>query len=614
MRNLLRKLLDKKKHQIIQTPIDNPDSILANSTDNTRLPNGIPQTQDGHVCIENNQVVVTNPIGSGSFAILWIPDDNRLSVTINDDKMIGDVFVTEEDTVSVHLDSRAPTRTFKVKIADDKLSVSVMAYISEGREHHLLDALQSRKALVEIVEHRTFPAPTPVQTLLDLLGPYSFAGQLDYESIDKLCHCTTNTETVVIRGTAPQNSTSGRYQAVNVREDLDYELRTKRYSSVSIGTTIAVYEAGLPGVPGIDVFGQEITIKNRDAKPELGNGVVQVKNYVVATRSGRPIFTRNKIDVVPELFIDHDLTSEKASISFDGCVVIRGSVMDGACVKATGSITIYGSVLQSTILGESSVHITNNAVGSKITAGHSQITYRDLLSLVQGIHTELDQFYADYTAVTAKARNRFGASNHIHMLPDILLKQRYPHLEENLHRFFAQYSQILMDIDEEYRSIAQVLRRSWQGIYRMNITNDHILQLMQLIQNYKKTLETSRTNTPGLISISEVSNSTLQASGNITVRGSGTFSSVLESRGAVKVAGNVRGGIVIASSAVSIGVLGSRNETETSVRVREEHGTVFVKVRHPNTLIDVGGRYNRNLVVEENIRFIGNIGFDKVHA
>ena len=100
--------------------------------------------------------------------------------------------------------------------------------------------------------------------------------------------------------------------------------------------------------------------------------MIRVHDHVIAARSGRVIFSKERIDVVPELVIDRDLSSKDGTIDFDGDVLVFGSVLDGCVVQATGNVRISGNVFHATLRGERGVWVRDAIVGSHVMAGGSQ--------------------------------------------------------------------------------------------------------------------------------------------------------------------------------------------------------------------------------------------------
>ncbi|MCK4872662.1 MAG: DUF342 domain-containing protein [Phycisphaerales bacterium] len=100
-----------------------------------------------------------------------------------------------------------------------------------------------------------------------------------------------------------------------------------------------------PGTPGHDAFGNAIAPP--DPKPvevETGPNVRNEGDDYIAEASGVILFGRNHIEVRRMLVLGEDITRKRGLVEFDGDVVVRAGVRNGASLKATGNIVIEGPV------------------------------------------------------------------------------------------------------------------------------------------------------------------------------------------------------------------------------------------------------------------------------
>ena len=107
------------------------------------------------------------------------------------------------------------------------------------------------------------------------------------------------------------------------------------------------------GIPGRNVFGDEVHAKNGRPKPVPNgkNTVVREENFVYADLDGQIVDTGSKISIDPRLEIRSDVGVPTGNIDFTGSVSITGSVQPGFVVKATGDIEIKGMVSGADIEG-----------------------------------------------------------------------------------------------------------------------------------------------------------------------------------------------------------------------------------------------------------------------
>ena len=77
------------------------------------------------------------------------------------------------------------------------------------------------------------------------------------------------------------------------------------------------------------------------------------------------VFYRNKlIDILPILEIKSDVDNSTGNIDFLGSVIVRGNVLSGFSINATGNVDVYGWVEGATIIAEGDVFIKKGIQGA----------------------------------------------------------------------------------------------------------------------------------------------------------------------------------------------------------------------------------------------------------
>ena len=116
---------------------------------------------------------------------------------------------------------------------------------------------------------------------------------------------------------------------------------------VKEGQILATYHEPVDGKNGITVKGKPIIAKRgRPLPPLTGKGFDRSEDNMVytATMSGKIEMKKNRIMISDVHEIHGDVGPNTGNIDFVGDVIIHGNVPAGAFVKATGSITIDGTV------------------------------------------------------------------------------------------------------------------------------------------------------------------------------------------------------------------------------------------------------------------------------
>ncbi len=124
---------------------------------------------------------------------------------------------------------------------------------------------------------------------------------------------------------------------------------------VAPGDVVAVKVPARPGHPGRTVTGKPLGVappSPRDFQLLAGPGceVSPCGDAVLATAAGNVVCEAGVVFVRPELRIEGDLTFAEGDLSFDGNVLVTGSVEPGRRIEASGDVTVLGVVVGATIV------------------------------------------------------------------------------------------------------------------------------------------------------------------------------------------------------------------------------------------------------------------------
>jgi len=137
--------------------------------------------------------------------------------------------------------------------------------------------------------------------------------------------------------------------------------------NVRKGQLIAQRIPAAQGIPGIAVTGEELPAKSgKEARFKLGKNVVTDSEQIAlyAAIDGMISLTeRDKINVFPIFEVNGDVDYNIGNIDFVGSVVVRGRVLTGFKIKASGDIRITGSVEGADIEADGSVEISAGILG-----------------------------------------------------------------------------------------------------------------------------------------------------------------------------------------------------------------------------------------------------------
>ncbi len=164
------------------------------------------------------------------------------------------------------------------------------------------------------------------------------------------------------------------------------------------------------GVPGTDVFGNEIPAKaGTPVKVTLGKNTLLTTDgtKIVAACDGHIVFGNGNFQVEEAVTIKTDLDISVGNISFFGDVHIKGNVMEGFSVNAGKNVKIDGSVFGGEISAGGNVTIVGGCINSKLTCdGDADIGFCENSEIFTKGNVSSKQFafcnVFSYGGVTAK--------------------------------------------------------------------------------------------------------------------------------------------------------------------------------------------------------------------
>ncbi|MFC5448366.1 DUF342 domain-containing protein [Paenibacillus aestuarii] len=255
-----------------------------------------------------------------------------------------------------------------ISISDDKLSAFLL--INELQEDIILSIGQLEEQLKahQIIHGLNLPMIAQVAA-----SPKSYVGQ----------------KLEIAKGTVPQQGQDGYIQYMYDLENEDkkpLELEDGRVNykevislhNVKKGQLIAQRFRATEGAPGKAVTGEVIFAKaGKEARFKLGKNVITDANQMglYSVMDGMVVKTdRDKINVFPIYEVNGDVDYNIGNIDFIGTVVIRGNVLPGFKIRASGDIRVTGGVEAAELEADGSIEINAGIVGQNkavVKAGHN---------------------------------------------------------------------------------------------------------------------------------------------------------------------------------------------------------------------------------------------------
>lgn len=203
-----------------------------------------------------------------------------------------------------------------------------------------------------------YEVPYKLDEIMDIIKQAGVKIGLDEEKISAMveeqCY---DRECQIAKGIKPVDGVDGYYEYFfdhkldkkpTRREDgtVDY-WSIHSVELVEEGQLIATYHEAINGANGMNVKGKLLMAKRgRPLPPLAGKGFERSEDNInyVATMEGKIEMQNNRILISQVHEIHGDVGLKTGNIDFRGDVIVHGNVPTGAVIRATGSVTIDGSV------------------------------------------------------------------------------------------------------------------------------------------------------------------------------------------------------------------------------------------------------------------------------
>lgn len=561
------------------------------------------ESTNGVVRITDGKIHIVDPQGDGSFATLHVPDDPRIWILRDGERVVGRTFLTSTCAFTAQMNHEEPKVQMVTRVFDDQMSVYMKIEVLVGQRYSLGDCECVRHANIDLVAEEWLPGPRDLRVLKEHLTAEGLQGDIDFSTLSELSTTTETKELVVVRGQPPVPGRVATFRPVDLPKEYDPLRKRMTITTVSVGTTIAIRQDEVQGIPGRDVFGNPVDAPKEGITPVLGRGVSLVSNKLVAAINGRFVITRTRIDVVPELVIRHDVSPKVGKVIFDGDVVVYGSVLDGGFIRATGSVKVHGSVMAATVVAQKGVFVSQAIVGSKIVSGQSHILYGDLHPYMKEVVRKFSSFRTEYLVVLAQALKNKVPTNRVLLIPHVLIEQRHSELERYFQLICDRHDRDLLESDDVFVKVLQEIRTKWSGAGRTNISKHDVEHFARILTDYFDSVDILESTDIASVRASSITSSVVRSSGDVSVNGTGVYASTIESGRALTIRGIVKGGFLHAEKAIRVAEVGTPFGTETIAKVKDPQGFIAIRTRHPNTTLVVAEQRNKNWTLEHNVIF-----------
>jgi uncharacterized protein (DUF342 family) len=140
--------------------------------------------------------------------------------------------------------------------------------------------------------------------------------------------------------------------------------------SVAAGEEVCRVLPPVPGEPGLDVFGKEISVPTlKPVKLRIGKHLTETVDgdgvrVVTAAGDGRLRYAMDTLTIDEVYVVKGDVSLETGNIRHKGAVMVHGDVRNGATIETNGDVAVRGLVESSTIRCGGDLTVGGGIVGN----------------------------------------------------------------------------------------------------------------------------------------------------------------------------------------------------------------------------------------------------------
>jgi predicted RNA-binding protein Jag len=555
-----------------------------------------PPPEEGTLAVFNGRLVYEPPPPGGLPPILEFGPEVQVlygGVQVQREVALTTGLTSLEIVLPVDID---PELHYDVVVDPMRTKAQLVWKRTPGVVHRLADQPPRSRLRLQVVRE---PVPAPALTVEQVAEIAATAGlkyglRLGELNQDLLSELEGTYDLAVGTPPTPGHDASIRYVFQDDPKPVDLDaIRIDHFelhgtSGVPKGAVLAVKTPPEPGLPGRDVYGQVIHPSPvRDVEIWVGEGAALSDDglQAIALVAGLPYLQAGTIRVKEVFELPGDADVSTGNISMDGDIIIRGSVLENIRVQSnTGSIVVHGLVSGATLRTRGSITVFRNVVRSQLFAGGASIARMRMANLLEKLAEQLEGLIAASESIVAQVEHLSFES-----LTKHLIELKFSDLPKLLKELTGCLATAQEAEDEDRCSLVDILDSALFN------TDDILKQGLPQLKTYQQLVLRSieRVKEVGVLEshvrVGYLQNSSVEASGSVTVTGQGCFySTVLAGTGFSVASGVFRGGkVTVESGTVQARELGGPAGIATSVNLLKS-GRIVANLVHPNVMISIG--------------------------
>lgn len=560
----------------------------------------------GKIAVIGGKAIVTNPQGKGRFAV--IQPGASVQIFVNGKRITQAVAVGAGDKIQILPEKVEPQKEIKVRVSPDQMAAFVTVFLKKGQLYEIEDHPPAATVTVQAKQMQELKAEVTKEEVLQALKAEGVVFGIQEESISQAI-INAGKETQVAWGKPPQKGKDAEVHYFFGEKEASEKAGFETYReiiSVDPGTVIGKISPPLPGKPGQNVYGQPVfPPPPKDAILRAGKGVELREDgkVAVATAQGRPEIKGNLLVIQPTYVINGDATPKEGHIKFKGDVVVRGNVLDGTKIEATGKVVVHGYVANAKIFAGSGVNVQKSLVSSTVEAGGSALSAKvivsnleETLALLEGLRQALKQLraYPSFSQLPLETHRLILLKLREKKFPGLFkeLREKIEKLQKEEERLAAQP----LEIDLSLKDTITLLEKLTSSLGSVHLQSSSIEKLLNHLEDFFSQAQALAqalsylAAQPAEIVASYAQNSSLASSGKVKITGKGCYHSVVYAGEEVLITGVpgvFSGGELSAGGDVQVCEAGTPTETPTHIRTTKGH-KIKIQRAHPGVYLHVG--------------------------
>jgi hypothetical protein len=567
----------------------------------------------GMAWVKEGKVYIRDPKDGISFATITPAPGAELYV--NGVQQSERVQVSSSDEIEVKLLKQEFPGKYKLEFTKDKMEARLSVEPTRIITYRLYYQEPQHNLILKTVSREEFKSPFDYKQFKDILAEANINTGIKYATALQFINSPEHTTITVAEGFLPEPPVGECFEILFpqnfeytpvVKEDGTVDFHNlKNMYCVEEGALLAVRKPGIPGKPGLNVFGEEMmTPEPRPAVAHTGKGALlgEDGSKVFAKKPGRPVVKQSGqtyfFDVEDILIHDGDVDTKSGNLRFKGSLlIVRGNVKESMAIQTTGMIMVDGLVSGAKLIAQSNIRINSNAINSIIKAGLTEDFLKNLLTCINGIEKGFQQVIEICALLTSQSKvTSLGVS--YGYLVKLVIEKKMLEIPEKMFKLNTLLRSTYIDLPDEVEKVIFTVNKVLVDPHLLSSEEEFfgLLQSIEFIRNFFNSLNVKKAD----LDLAGALNCELVSTGNTNIGKYGCFNTNIRAGGNVKIDSVLRGGEVRAGKNIDIREAGTETGVNTVIETNKK-GVIRILHCNDGVVIKIGKRVSRVIGVVRNL-------------